>query len=289
MVDLVHQARRFGSPEAPWDEAALLGDDGWPVGDFGLFLATRQAETSHFPGTYRVRFHGKATVTAVASRASIGAAIFDAIENVTTVEVTVPDGGNQLALAFTGTGPGIKDLRVIRPGYDPVEPPLFTREFLEHIAPFKTLRLMDWLRTNNNPVRHWAERSTPAATHYNSPQGMPWEYVTALARETGQDLWINIPAQADDDYVRQLAGLLLRENCPRRRGSTSSTATRSGTRSLHSTRRTGRWPSRRCRATPRHRWYMTAATTLRCGRCDGSRSAVCRSATCSARSSATPP
>jgi len=211
MVDLVHQARRFGSPEAPWDEAALLGDDGWPVGDFGVFLATRQAGTSHFPGTYAVRFHGRATVTAVASRASIGAAIFDAVENTTTVEVTVPDDGNQLALAFTDTGVGIKDLRVIRPGYDPVEPPLFTREFLEHIAPFQTVRLMDWLRTNHNPVRYWAERSTPEATHYTSPKGMPWEYVTALARETGQDLWINIPAPADDDYVRQLAGLLRRE------------------------------------------------------------------------------
>jgi len=211
MVDLVHQARRFGSPEAPWDEAALLGDDGWPVGDFGVFLATRQAGTSHFPGTYTVRFHGKATITAVASRASIGAAIFDASENLTTVEVTVPEDGNQLALAFTGTGPGIKDLRVIRPGYNPVEPPLFTREFLQHIRLFRTLRLMDWLRTNNNPVRHWAERSTPEASHYSSPQGMPWEYVTTLARESGQDLWINIPAQADDDYVRQLAGLLRRE------------------------------------------------------------------------------
>jgi len=35
-VDLMNQARKFGSPDAPWDEAAALGADGWPVGDFGV-------------------------------------------------------------------------------------------------------------------------------------------------------------------------------------------------------------------------------------------------------------
>ena len=211
MVDLVHQARRFGSPETPWDEAAELADDGWPIGDFGVFLATRQAGSSHFPGTYTVRFRGKATVTTVASRASIGTSSFDPVENTTTVLVTVPEDGNQLALAFTDTGPGIKHLQVIRPGYDPATPPLFTREFLEHIAPFRTVRVMDWLRSNNNPVRSWDERATPEYPRYASPRGMPWEYVTELAIVSNKDLWINIPAHADDGYVRELAGMLKRE------------------------------------------------------------------------------
>jgi hypothetical protein len=40
---------------------------------------------------------------------------------------------------------------------------------------------------------------------------MPWEYVTELAIVSNKDLWINIPAQADDGYVRELAGMLKRE------------------------------------------------------------------------------
>lgn len=210
-VDLVEQARRFGTPEAPWDENALLGDDGWPVGDFGVFLATRQRGTSHFAGTYSLRFRGRAEVRLVASKGALGAAHHDPALDITTLKLTVPEDGDQLALAFTATGPGIKDLRVIRPGYDADASPRFTREFLDHIAAFGTVRLMDWLRTNNNPVSRWDARATPATTHYASPKGMPWEHVVEFARVTGKDLWINIPALADDDYVRELARLLHRE------------------------------------------------------------------------------
>ena len=210
-VDLMGQARHFGSPEAPWDETALLGQDGWPVGDFGVFLATRQQGASHFPGTYTVRFRGHAKVTLVASRASLGLPNFDPVENVTVIQVHVPEDGNQLALAFTETGKGIKDLRVIRPGYDAADPPRFSREFLDHIAPFQTVRLMDWLRTNNNPVERWNLRATPEAMHYASPKGAPWEHVIDLAIVSGKDLWINVPALADDDYVLQLATLLKRQ------------------------------------------------------------------------------
>ena len=210
-VDLMDQARRFGSPVAPWDETALLGEDGWPVGDFGIFLATRQEGTSHFPGTYTVRFRGRAEVTLVASRASLGIPNYDSVENITVIDVHVPEDGNQLALAFTETGAGIKDLRVIRPGYDAADPPRFTREFLDHIAPFPTVRLMDWLRTNNNPVARWNLRTTPETKHYASPKGVPWEHVIDLAIVAGKDLWINVPALADDDYVLQLATLLKRQ------------------------------------------------------------------------------
>src|SRR5512140_620932 len=53
-VDLVRQGRRFGSPETPWDEAATLGADGWPSGDFGIFLMTGQSALCGTAGTYRV-------------------------------------------------------------------------------------------------------------------------------------------------------------------------------------------------------------------------------------------
>lgn len=210
-VDLVKQARRFGTAATPWDEKALLGADGWPIGDFGVFLMTGQAGVSGIAGIYNVIFEGQATVTPVASQAQVRAVRRDTERNTTTVQIEVPEGGDQLALAFTQTGPGIKNLRVIRPGYDADAPPLFTRAFLEHIQRFKTLRFMDWLRTNNNPVTSWASRTDPEKVRYASRNGVPWEHIIELAKITGQDIWINIPAEADDQYVLELARMLKAE------------------------------------------------------------------------------
>jgi hypothetical protein len=214
-ADLMLHARRFGTPAVPWDEKAIIGDDGWPVGDFGVFLMTRQAGLAGIPGTYKVSFNGRAKVSAVASKATIHPALYDPAANLTTVDVDLPEDANQLVLAFTQTGEGIRNLKVIRPGYDAKNPPLFTRAFLEHIARFQTLRFMDWLRTNNNPVKHWADRTSPTHSHYASPNGVPWEHIVELANLTSKNIWINIPAGADDDYVLQLARLLKASLNPR--------------------------------------------------------------------------
>lgn len=216
-VDLLHQARRFGTPEAPWDEKALLDEDGWPRGDFGVLLLTGQAGVAGIAGTYKVSFTGQAKVSAVASPATLHNPHYDPDKNLATLDVDLPVGADQLALAFTQTGSGIRNLKVIRPGYDASNPPLFTRAFLDHIARFKTLRFMDWLRTNNNPVRYWTNRTTPENTHYASRNGVPWEHIVELSKQTGQDIWINIPVAADDDYVLQLARLLHGSLNPQRR------------------------------------------------------------------------
>ncbi len=204
-VDLVKQARRFGSPSSPWDEKAMVGDDGWPVGDFGIFLMSDQRGVSGIAGTYTVSFDGQAAVKPVASRAKVLHQRYDPSTKRTTLELLLPAEADQLALSFTQTGPGIKNLQVIRPGYDASNPPLFTHAFIDHVQRFGTLRFMDWLRTNNNPVTSWSTRTDPQRIRYNSGRGVPWEHIVALANQTGQHVWINIPVAATDDYVRQLA------------------------------------------------------------------------------------
>ena len=204
-VDLMRQARRFGTPQVPWDEKALLGEDGWPAGDFGIMIMSSQKALSTIGGIYTLRFRGQAKVALVASPGGLGTPEYDAASNITTIKLTLPQPTDQLALAFTSTRGPIKDVRLIRPDYDAKNPPLFTREFLAHIAPYKIVRLMDWLRTNNNPVSRWALRSTPETTHYASAKGAPWEDLIELAKVAKKDLWINIPGQADDEYVQTLA------------------------------------------------------------------------------------
>jgi len=204
-VDLMEQARRFGTPEAPWDEKARLGADGWPLGDFGVVLMVGQADVPQTSGVYVLSFTGHARVEAVASPAVLRKPRYDAQKNHSTWEVVMPPGAAQLMLRFTATGPGVKDLKVIRPGYDAVHPPSFTRLFLQHVAAFKTLRFMDWLHTNGSTVRTWEQRADPHTTHFLGAAGVPWERILELSNTNGSDLWLNLPVEADDDYIRQLA------------------------------------------------------------------------------------
>ncbi len=210
-VDLVKQARPFGSASAPWDGKATLGDDGWPIDDFGIFLMSDQEEISGIAGTYTVLFDGQASIKLDGSpKVKIQNKHYDSSTNRTKLELILAPGAGRLALSFTQTGAGIKNLQVIRPGYDASNPPLFTRTFIDHVQRFGTLRFMDWLRTNNNPVTSWDTRTDPQRVRTNTSKGVPWEHIVALANQTGQNVWINIPVAATDDYVRQLARLLKR-------------------------------------------------------------------------------
>lgn len=207
-VDLMRRARRFGTARTPWDERAVLDEEGWPIGDFGIMLLSAQRGDSFLPGRYTIAFQGQAQVEVVASAAVLGTPVTDTATGETRIALEVSADSDQLALAFTGTGGSVRALRVLRPGYDTTDTPLFTREFLNHLAPYPVLRTMDWTRTNNHPVSRWSQRATDARHHTATDKGVPWEVITELARITGKDLWINIPALADDDYVRQLARLL---------------------------------------------------------------------------------
>ncbi|MEY4753812.1 MAG: hypothetical protein RJA44_1487, partial [Pseudomonadota bacterium] len=204
--DLLRQARCFGTPGAPWGECAVpVGADGWPTGDFGVFLMTGP----WLYGTYKVAFTGQATVGLNGSGNTVLAnKVYDAARNRTTLDVIRQPGAQHMALTFTNTGGGIKNLKVMRPGHDPDTAPLYTHEFLDHIARFRVLRFMEWLHTNETQVQSWAQRRTPA-TRYVTSAGEPWEHIIELANVSGgKDIWINIPVRADDDYVLQLARLL---------------------------------------------------------------------------------
>lgn len=207
-TDLVMHARQFGHPDHPWGgptDSVPVGADGWPVGDFGIFLMTGSGRA----GTYSVSFNGQADVALSASGdTTLSAKTYDAAKNLTTLSVVRGPAAQHMVLTFRKVGSGVKNLKVLRPGYTGTTPPLYTTEFINHIARFKTLRFMDWLRTNGNrAVTSWATRTTPSV-HYNSDNGVPWEHIIALGNQTGKDLWINIPLYANDDYVLQLARLL---------------------------------------------------------------------------------
>jgi hypothetical protein len=112
-----------------------------------------------------------------------------------------------LVVARSNPQDHVRNIRVWMPGHEGGAE-TFHPLWKQVIEPFPYLRFMDWGRTNNNEQIRWADRKTPS--HMRQTQGVAWEYMLQLCNETGKDAWICIPAQADDEYVRQLAALIQR-------------------------------------------------------------------------------
>ena len=224
-IDVMKQARGFASLNCPWDPVVCpvpLDANGWPTTDSGVFFLTPPSDplgrplTTTYPsmfGTYKVSFTGQATVRPY-NYGVVQNVVYNPSTNTTTADLVIRPTDGYVALTFSNTTKGIQNLQVLRPGYALGTNQVFTSEFLNALAPFSTIRTMEALATNSNPVTSWAARSLPSAPTQGSSTGVAWEYVIQLANATGKDIWINIPDQVNLDdptannYVVQLATLI---------------------------------------------------------------------------------
>jgi hypothetical protein len=222
-VDMMKSSRVWGTVDAPWNETSAVDALGWPTGDAGVVIASRQSDVSDDgntyqylqAGTYRLSFTGKATVTPTASiGVSVTNYLYDQATNRSTADVVVGATSNQLILSFRNTVGGVRNVALIRPGYADTD--TFTNEFKQAIAPFTALRFMDYLATNGTPVRTWAERTTPASATQAVAKGGAYEYAIQMANELGKDIWLNVPLNADEAHIRSLADLINRTLAPGR-------------------------------------------------------------------------
>jgi hypothetical protein len=119
----------------------------------------------------------------------------------------------------------IKNIRIIPVKYindyntQPLHP-----EFISKISSFAVLRTMDLTSTNDwgtswgqfdNNIneflrdREWSERVLP--TFYSQTteagKGMAYEHIIKLANTLNKDIWINIPHNVSNDYVKNMAQL----------------------------------------------------------------------------------
>lgn len=215
-VDVMKQARQFTSVarDTPDNYVPAATDaNGWATEDFEAIVLTGALGVAKVDnGTYHLSFSGQASVSTPASPATIGNVVYNPTTNTTTADITVNADNNSslwyLILKFQNTSGGVKNVKLIRPGYDPNTTQTFTNEFLKQIAPFSTLRFMDFAHTNNNAVVNWADRTHVADATQATDKGSAWEYAIQLANQTHKDLWVNVPEGATDDYVRQFATLL---------------------------------------------------------------------------------
>lgn len=201
--DAMKTSRNWGRVDRPWEHEVKTDALGWPTEDAGVVVI---ADTPGIGGTYKLSFEGTAEVVAVTQGATIENVRFDAAKKIGSADVVVASDTTSLMLGFKNTQGGVKNVRLLRPGAE--EGNTFSRPFLEKLAPFSTLRFMDFLSTNNNPVKLWSERTTPAHATQARPEGGALEYVVELANESDKDVWVNVPDQADENYARQMALLL---------------------------------------------------------------------------------
>jgi hypothetical protein len=229
-VDIMKQARGFAALSNWWDPGnhpAPTDANGWPTTDFGIVFTSTTSDplnrpyTSTYPslfGTYTLSFTGQATITGYGSGLTISKQVYNQATNTTTANVVVGATATGISLGFTNTvnglGHGVQNLKLLRPGYALGTTQVFTTQFLNALTPFSTLRFMDFLSTNANPVTSWAGRKQASDPTQNDTRGVAWEYVIALANATNKDIWINIPEgvnlndTSSNNYITQLAKLL---------------------------------------------------------------------------------
>ncbi|WP_277970648.1 calcium-binding protein [Sphingomonas echinoides] len=107
----------------------------------------------------------------------------------------------QLSINAINAGNPPTDIQIVRQDqlslFDSGE--IFTPEFLAKVDPFSTLRFMDWGGTNNSKTTNWGSRKSINTASWSGD--VPIEVMVALANKTHNNMWLNIPAEADDQYV----------------------------------------------------------------------------------------
>jgi hypothetical protein len=224
-VDAMKTAGQFRALQGggiDFQHDAPVDAQGWPTTDFGVYVNESRPPL----GTHKVSFvtRSRPDVRLVVHPGRVENLTWDAASGRGTADVVLTQpGGEHFVLIFTGTGGGARDVKVIRPGYGPANPPTFTNEYLAHLRNLhpSVLRFMDWTETNRNVVGKWSERTLPTDARQTmsltravpgggqetGEKGVAWEYAIELANAVGADAWINVPTLADDDYVANLAKL----------------------------------------------------------------------------------
>lgn len=207
-VDIAKTFGAWGVSGKPYmaNPSLALSAQGYPLAD----ASTDTIDSGSPNGVYQLSYQGTASVRVTGTGSMIGLPVTGA-DGVTRVQVQLVHlGMNPINLTFTNINVADPphDLHLIEPGYAVNTTQVFTNDFLHRLEPFSTLRVMELTATNWNSQVNWSDRTLPNNFLQTGPNGVAYEYVAALANASGKDVWINVPAQASDDFVTKLADLM---------------------------------------------------------------------------------
>lgn len=204
-----HLPGQFGG----WDHARLaaagaLDENGWPLripaeltGLSLLFLTDLPADAAGVAGRYRVTWRGTGSLT-IDGRAT---AVEQAPDSI-AFDYTPGPGTVSLTITRTDMNDPIRDIVVVREDRAPLleQGQIFNPDWLARIRGVRTIRLMDWMRTNDSVLSDVASRPKPGDYTW-SRLGAPIEVMIALANELQANPWFTIPHLANDDLIRVYA------------------------------------------------------------------------------------
>jgi uncharacterized repeat protein (TIGR02543 family) len=215
-ADLLKQSRLFLKPNQFDDQTpanrAAIGPDGWPNEDFRVLVMAAQDDTQGLAGVYKIVANGPSgvTVDTQGGEGTISNQTYDAATSTIRADLSfkVSNAAQGLMLVnFRNTQGQVKNVRIIRPGLNAETPPLLNPPWKAHAQRFPVIRFLDWTRTNGNRDVTWADRTTPDKRRTEQYIAQ-WETVIEAANWLNRDPWINVPVQANDEYVTNLAILL---------------------------------------------------------------------------------
>jgi hypothetical protein len=186
--------------------------NGWPLAIPSTGVARSVLGPVYRTGIYNVRWKGKGTF-AVRSYDGVLAAplvVQSTGDGMATVEA-VNQGAIVIEITATDPTDNLRDMSVIHEALEPTadcEP--FYPEIISYLQGFAGLRMMDWTLTNDSPQVEWSDH-IPA---YSYREANRFETAIELCNRIQRDCWLNVPHQANDDYVLQLANLVHNELDP---------------------------------------------------------------------------
>jgi hypothetical protein len=123
-----------------------------------------------------------------------------------TFKVTKPDTVSiRITVSKMSPDAPLRDIHIVRTDQLDLfkRGEIFNPPFVAFAAHFAVIRFMDWAHTNQMPEVDWATRATPDYASWSTPAaGVPVEVMVRLANEAHTGMWYNVPAQADDAFVR---------------------------------------------------------------------------------------
>ena len=188
----------------------MLDTDGWitdipaDVDRIETFILTEMpAEATYTSGQYRLSYDGEGDINItgaeIVSRGN-GEIWFD----------YVPDGDSMVTISIGSTDPQnngnyLRNIDVVKqehiPAYEAGQ--VFNPHWLDIIDDAHALRFMDWQETNDSTLVRWSDH--PQVNDYTYHGGVPVEVMVELANATGTDAWLNIPWNADANFIREFA------------------------------------------------------------------------------------
>ncbi len=201
-VDLKYLLRPWGSFTVPYqaDPNVQYDSEKYP-----LTNASTMTEMYNYPlGTYKLSYEGGGLID-LDERFDGKIKNRQTINNKTTADIVINSKNSYLVVRISGNtiNNPIRNIQIITPGYQPGQ--IFTDEYLNTVRPFKILRFMDWNNTNISTDIHWSDRIKPTD---GQSSGQSYEIMVALGNAAKRDIWINVPDQADDNYIENLAKLI---------------------------------------------------------------------------------